>query len=340
MPPQRHRHFPFGTIVAAVILVAAVVMLFSNGGEDPVNDLKGIAFDSFDTTCTLGEAVSRNTSHTEWKSQKESDGSYVVTVGCVEKMYGMSLKVEFSVTYTDDWVYGQPQAVYFSGDRYTDSTSIAAAMMLLYGQLDEQGLSELMAYDMLWDVFSDKGGEKMFCPNCRRIEEVPERTTCGICGAKLRAGTPEQPEGPDTEFLFTKKKGFSYFYYKEIQTEVSLTDTNIDITQTNTWFAFFKRPAAKVAIPCTELQSVEIYYSWDFWDMLFAALITVISQMSHWTWFLLVLLFLYTAAGRVIAIYYKDGAVWRIPVRALGKHRHRAEEFVQEVRKHIPKGVQ
>lgn len=74
--------------------------------------------------------------------------------------------------------------------------------------------------------------------------------------------------------------------------------------------------------------------------MLFAALITVISQMSHWTWFLLVLLFLYTAAGRVIAIYYKDGAVWRIPVRALGKHRHRAEEFVQEVRKHIPKGVQ
>ena len=164
--------------------------------------------------------------------------------------------------------------------------------------------------------------------------------TCGICGAKLRAGTLEQPEGPDTEFLFTKKKGFSYFYYKEIQTEVSLTDTNIDITQTNTWFAFFKRPAAKVAIPCTELQSVEIYYSWDFWDMLFAALITVISQMSHWTWFLLVLLFLYTAAGRVIAIYYKDGAVWRIPVRALGKHRHRAEEFVQEVRKHIPKGVQ
>ena len=153
VPPQRHRHFPFGTIVAAVILVAAVVMLFSNGGEDPVNDLKGITFDSFDTTCTLGEAVSRNTSHTEWKSQKESDGSYVVTVGCVEKMYGMSLKVEFSVTYTDDWVYGQPQAVYFSGDRYTDSTSIAAAMMLLYGQLDEQGLSELMAYDMLWDVF-------------------------------------------------------------------------------------------------------------------------------------------------------------------------------------------
>lgn len=151
--PQKYRHFPFGTIVAVVVLVAAVWMLFSNGAENPVNDLKGITFDSFDTTCTLGEAVIRNTSHAEWKSEKESDGSYVVTVGCVEKMYGMPLKVAFSVTYTDDWVYGQPQVVYFSGDRYTDSTSIAAAMMLLYGQLDEQGLSELMAYDMLWDVF-------------------------------------------------------------------------------------------------------------------------------------------------------------------------------------------
>lgn len=29
---------------------------------------------------------------------------------------------------------------------------MTAAMMLLYGQLDEQGMSELMAYDMLWDV--------------------------------------------------------------------------------------------------------------------------------------------------------------------------------------------
>lgn len=78
----------------------------------------------------------------------------------------------------------------------------------------------------------------MFCPNCRRIENEPDRTTCGVCGAKLRAGTPEQPEGPDTEFLFTKDKGFSYFYYKEIKTEVSLTDTAVNITQTNTWFAF------------------------------------------------------------------------------------------------------
>ena len=122
----------------------------------------------------------------------------------------------------------------------------------------------------------------MFCPNCRRIENEPDRTTCGVCGAKLRAGTPEQPEGPDTEFLFTKDKGFSYFYYKEIKTEVSLTDTAVNITQTNTWFAFFKRPPAKITIPYEELQGVEIYRSWDFWDMLFAVLITVISQMRHW----------------------------------------------------------
>ena len=90
--------------------------------------------------------------HRENTAAKETDGSYLVTLDCVEKMYGMSLKVTFSVTYTDDWVYGRPTAVYFSGDSYTDSTSMTAAMMLLYGQLDEQGMSELMAYDMLWDV--------------------------------------------------------------------------------------------------------------------------------------------------------------------------------------------
>ena len=71
----------------------------------------------------------------------------------------------------------------------------------------------------------------MFCPNCRRIENEPDRTTCGVCGAKLRAGTPEQPEGPDTEFLFTKDKGFSYFYYKpankKSSSKAGLTKENV-----------------------------------------------------------------------------------------------------------------
>ena len=42
-----------------------------------------------------------------------------------------------------------------------------------------------------------------------------------------------------------------------------------------------------------------------------------------------------TAAGRVLAIHIKAGAVWRIPIDALGKH-HRAEAFMEELRKHIP----
>lgn len=104
--PRKYRHFPFGTIVAVVVLAAAVWLLFAGGREDPVSDLKGITFDAYDTTCTLGEAVAKNTSHAGWQSAKETDGSYLVTLDCVEKMYGMSLKVTFSVTYTDDWVYG------------------------------------------------------------------------------------------------------------------------------------------------------------------------------------------------------------------------------------------
>ena len=84
--PRKYRHFPFGTIVAVVVLAAAVWLLFAGGREDPVSDLKGITFDAYDTTCTLGEAVAKNTSHAGWQSAKETDGSYLVTLDCVENV--------------------------------------------------------------------------------------------------------------------------------------------------------------------------------------------------------------------------------------------------------------
>lgn len=152
--PTRHRHFPFGTIVAAVILVAAVWMLFTNGGEQPIKDLKEITFDVYDDTCDLGTAVSKNTSHAQWTSEKIKDGYYRVTLNCVDNMYGLPLEVEFLVTYTDEWVHGSAQAVSFSGDRYSDSTSLMGGMLFLYGQMNEDALYDLMAYDMLWDLFS------------------------------------------------------------------------------------------------------------------------------------------------------------------------------------------
>lgn len=66
------------------------------------------------------------------------------------------------------------------------------------------------------------------------------------------------------------------------------------------------------------------------------------TQVSHWAWFLLIILFLYLGVGRDISIYYKNGSVWRIPVGVdlFGKGNSAfAEQFMQEVRGRVPKGV-
>lgn len=57
--PVRHRHFPFGTIVAAVILVAAVWMLFTNYGNRPIRDLKGIILPNTTLATRWGRSSAR-----------------------------------------------------------------------------------------------------------------------------------------------------------------------------------------------------------------------------------------------------------------------------------------
>ena len=143
------RHFPFGTIVAAIILVAAVWLLFTNGLNDPVANLKGCTYNMYNSSYTLGEAVSRNTSNAKWTSQKIGDDSYTVTLSCVDNAYDLPLDITFSVTYKGDRVYAAPQSVTCFGDRYTDNTNLTAAMMLIYGQLDENTLAAMMLWESL-----------------------------------------------------------------------------------------------------------------------------------------------------------------------------------------------
>ena len=148
-PAPVHRHFPFGTIVAAIILVAAVWLLFTNGLNDPVTNLKSCTFNAYSSAYTLGEAVSRNTSNAKWTSQKIGDDNYTVTLSCVDDAYDLPLDITFSVTYKGDQVYAAPQSVTCLGDRYTDGTNLAAAMMLIYGQLDEDTLAAMMLWESL-----------------------------------------------------------------------------------------------------------------------------------------------------------------------------------------------
>ena len=140
-----------------------------------------------------------------------------------------------------------------------------------------------------------------YCPKCHEKRNGEPGTACGICGTILW--------GYDSpvNYLFAVDRGFSYIHYKEINTEAELKDDCVEITQTNTWFAFFKRPSSKVSIPYADIQDIEIY--------------------------------LYTAAGRIIAIHYKDDAVLRVPISAFGKE-PRVDQFVAELNQRILKGVQ
>lgn len=169
-----------------------------------------------------------------------------------------------------------------------------------------------------------------YCPKCHEPRDAAAGTPCGVCGTEL--WSYDSP----AEYVFTKEKGFSYLMYKEITTEARFTDQSIEISQTNTWFAFFKQPSTSISIPYAEIQEVTMYRSWDFWNLALAALVTLISNVCRWYWFLGVLFFLWLAMGKTIAIYYKDGSVWRIPI---GNFALREKQFAAEVQQRMPKGV-
>lgn len=123
--PVRHRHFPFGTIVAAVILVAAVWMLFTNYENRPIRDLKGIIFTQYDVGDSLGKVIGEN-------------------------MYDSLVEATFRVTYIDDAVHGVLTRASVNGQVCTDASDLAVVMLLLYGQLDEDTLAGLMLWNSIW----------------------------------------------------------------------------------------------------------------------------------------------------------------------------------------------
>lgn len=146
----RHWHFPFGTIVAAVILVAAVWMLFTNYENRSIRDLKGIIFTQYNVGDSLGKVINENMSHAKWSSEKRGNDSYDVTVTGVENMYDSLIEATFRVTYMDDAVHGVLTSASVNGQVCTDSSELAVVMLLLYGQLDEDTLAGLMLWDSIW----------------------------------------------------------------------------------------------------------------------------------------------------------------------------------------------
>lgn len=148
--PARHRHFPFGTIVAAVILVAAFWMLFTNYENRSIRDLKGIIFTQYNVGDSLGKVINENMSQAKWSSEKRGNDSYDVTVTGVENMYDSMIEATFRVTYMDDAVHSVLTRASVNGQVCTDSSELAVVMLLLYGQLDEDTLAGLMLWDSIW----------------------------------------------------------------------------------------------------------------------------------------------------------------------------------------------
>ena len=148
--PVRHRHFPFGTIVAAVILAAAVWLLFSNHGVGPVSELKSVIFDQYDSVQPFGMAVKENMSSVKWSSEKRGNGSYDVTITGVDNMYGGLVEATFRVTHMGDAVYAVINRASVNGETCVGSTELTVVMLLLYGQLDEETLAGLMVWDSIW----------------------------------------------------------------------------------------------------------------------------------------------------------------------------------------------
>lgn len=141
---------PSVRFVAAVILVAAVWMLFTNYENRPIRDLKGIIFTQYDVGDSLGKVIGENMSHTKWSSEKRGNDSYDVTVSGVENMYDSLVEATFRVTYIDDAVHGVLTRASVNGQVCTDASDLAVVMLLLYGQLDEDTLAGLMLWNSIW----------------------------------------------------------------------------------------------------------------------------------------------------------------------------------------------
>ena len=78
---------------------------------------------------------------------------------------------------------------------------------------------------------------KRYCRTCGKVEEDDLRVLCSACGGMLI---------PGKEFVFRGCKGeipLTYVEVKETESRIELTETELQIAQTVTWFDAVKRPS-------------------------------------------------------------------------------------------------
>ncbi len=168
--------------------------------------------------------------------------------------------------------------------------------------------------------------DAIFCPGCGKdaacsqiIQENPL-----VPGPHVSPGGQSQPasdsndsQNATQDFKFHMHKSLAALTYKEIDTIIHLTDSQMEIESRRTWFAFFKGPIRKKIVPLEDLIAVSTQRTWDISDTLFAAIFACGAVQHNWFCLLMALVFVWSAAGHCIEIQTKDNSKVKIPYSSL-----------------------
>lgn len=126
------------------------------------------------------------------------------------------------------------------------------------------------------------------------------------------------------KLTFSKKKMFTYYTYKWIETTMELNGDNIHIYQ-SVKRIFRKEYKTEFLFSIDDIKSVQICIEMDFWDTLYAFIFLIFSFFNP-VFLILTVLFVYCGYGKVIKVEKKDRSNVNIPME---KQTEDAERFIK-----------
>lgn len=175
--------------------------------------------------------------------------------------------------------------------------------------------------------------EDRFCPNCGTALALSPRQGDGVQNQTASPPPPPQDTLPscsvptavlnqtessargqekDGIYTLTKKKWFGSLIFKEVSTELAMRDDHLEITRTNTWFAFFKRPPVTYNVKYTSLKNIYTKASVDIIDGIFCGILAIFFLVAlaigvfAWWWLVLSILCAWTGYGKTLHILTSD----------------------------------
>ena len=124
--------------------------------------------------------------------------------------------------------------------------------------------------------------------------------------------TEEEPKEITRKLSFQKKKMLGYLIYKQIYTDVEISNRVMHISQSVK--KVFRKPRVKEEnIYLNDIADVRVKTEMDFWDTLYGVIFLFWGFFNAW-WFLAAAIFLFCGYGKIIRIKKSDGSEFQIPV--------------------------